>query len=202
MKKQTGVSIDAQVWDAYRDACSREKLRLAEPMEEFLRLVVTKGSALAVMNMMRESGKAGPEGFEAYARVLLNWYRNGIALIHVTDDSEAPVESMLLQALKGVADPQLRRDIQDALMVRPGKQRGQRGKIEKSTVTETPAAIDESAVEPEVSVASRIENIKTQVSGLHLDAGSAQEMLNNIHQIREKLKSGGKGRKRKTLAKK
>jgi hypothetical protein len=41
-----GISIDAQVSDVYRDACSREKLRLAELIEEFLRLVSRNGSAL------------------------------------------------------------------------------------------------------------------------------------------------------------
>jgi hypothetical protein len=33
MKGQTGVWIDAQVWDVYRELCDREKLRLSEPIE-------------------------------------------------------------------------------------------------------------------------------------------------------------------------
>jgi len=75
-------------------------------------------------------------------------------------------------------------------------------KIEKSTVTETPAAIEESTVEAEASVASRIENIQKQVSGLYMDADHAQELLNKVHQIREKLKGDRKAPKRKTPAKK
>jgi heterodisulfide reductase subunit C len=128
LKKQTGVKIDAQMWDAYRDLCGREKLRLSEPIEEFLRLVLHNGSAVAVLNMVRSVTVARPEGSEAYARVLLNWYKNGQLWIRVTDETEAPVEHMLLQVLKDVADPQLRRDIQESLMIRPRKQTGEKGK--------------------------------------------------------------------------
>jgi hypothetical protein len=38
LKKQTGIWIDGQVWRAYRDLCGREKLRPAEPIEEYVRL--------------------------------------------------------------------------------------------------------------------------------------------------------------------
>ena len=72
MKKQTGVRMDAQVWEAYRDLCSRENLRPNQPIEEFLRLVLHNGSALTVLNTVRSMTGARPEGFEAYARVLLN----------------------------------------------------------------------------------------------------------------------------------
>jgi hypothetical protein len=113
MKKQTGIWVDSQVWSAYRELCNREKLRSAEPIEKFLGFVLKGGSALAVLNMLDAAGPG--EGFEAYARVLLEWYRSGKKWIDVTDEDEAPVEPMLLEALRNVADPQLRREIEEAL---------------------------------------------------------------------------------------
>ena len=73
-------------------------------------------------------------------RVLLNWYKNGQLWIRVTDETEAPVEHMLLHALKDVADPQLRRDIQETLMIRPRKQVGNKDKRKKSTMKEKSVA--------------------------------------------------------------
>jgi hypothetical protein len=61
------------------------------------------------------------EGFEAYARVLLEWYRNGKEWIYVTDEDEAPIEPMLLEALKNVTDPQIRREIEEALTRKTAK---------------------------------------------------------------------------------
>jgi hypothetical protein len=58
-----GVSIDAQVWDVYRGVCSREKLRLDELIEEFLRLVLRIGSALAVLNKIWGVSETMSEGF-------------------------------------------------------------------------------------------------------------------------------------------
>ncbi|MGA3192650.1 MAG: hypothetical protein ABSD73_09100 [Candidatus Bathyarchaeia archaeon] len=131
MKKQTGFWVDAQVWEAYRGLCSREKLRPSEPIEQYLRVILQYGSALTVLNMIRGMAKAGSEGIEAYARVLLDWYKNEKQWIHVTDESEAPVEPMLLNALKKVADPQLRKEIQEALMVRPHEQASKKDESEK-----------------------------------------------------------------------
>jgi hypothetical protein len=37
MKKQTGVLIDSQVWDAYRELCRCEKVRPSELISELLR---------------------------------------------------------------------------------------------------------------------------------------------------------------------
>jgi len=53
--------------------------------------------------------------------VLLEWYRSGKKWIDVTDEDEAPIEPMLLQALRNVADPQLRREIEAALTTKTGK---------------------------------------------------------------------------------
>ena len=91
LKKQTGIWVDGQAWRAYRDLCSHEKLRPAEPIEEFVRFVLRSGSAVAVLNVMQSMEKARSEGLESYARVLLNWYANGRSWISVTDESEAPV---------------------------------------------------------------------------------------------------------------
>jgi len=117
MKKQTGIWVDAQTWQAYRSLCSREKLRRAEPLEKFIRFVLRDGSALSVMNWLENADKA--EGLEAYARVLLNWYKNGTWWINVTDEDEAPIEPMLLSALKEVPEPGLRKEIEDALTIKP-----------------------------------------------------------------------------------
>jgi hypothetical protein len=193
LKKQTGVSVDGQVWDAYRDVCSREKLRLSKSIEEFLRLVLRKGSALTVLNMMETMAKERSEGFAAYARVLLNWYKNGRTWIHVTDESEAPVEPMLLHALKDVADPQLRRDIQEALIVRPRRQADEKDGRRKSTVKEKPAAKEEPPEPAASATLGKIEELKKQVAGRYIDADQAQKMLNKVHRIREKLKSDEKG---------
>lgn len=59
---------------------------------------------------------------DSHARVLLNWYTHGKFFFHVTDEEEAPVEPMLLQALKDVRDEQLRREIEEALVIKPRKQ--------------------------------------------------------------------------------
>jgi heterodisulfide reductase subunit C len=131
MKKQIGVTVDTQVWNGFRNVCAREKLRPSEPIEKFLRFVINNGSALTVLNMMLGIEKTRSEGFEAYARVLLNWYKNGQFWIRVTDETEAPVEHMLLQALRDVSDPQLRRDIQETLMIKSREQTGEKGKWPK-----------------------------------------------------------------------
>jgi hypothetical protein len=197
MKRQTGVWIDAQVWDAYRELCDREKLRLSEPIEEYLRLVVQNGSALTVLNMMQSMARARSGGFEDYARVLINWHRTGQYWIHVTAENEVSVEHMLLQALKEVADPQLRREIRETLMAEP---RRQAEKIERRKKTmKKPAARGESPSRPAqaTTVSERIGDMKRQIVGREMDAEQAQKMLDKIHQIREKLKSDDKGRRRK-----
>ena len=113
MKKQIGVWVDANVWQAYRDLCSREKLRPAEPIEKFLGFILRGGSVISTLNLLEAAAKK--EGLKAYARVLLEWYRNGKLWMYVTDEDEAPIEPMLLEALKHVTDPKLRREIEAAL---------------------------------------------------------------------------------------
>jgi hypothetical protein len=123
MKKQTGIWIDARVWRRYRSLCKREKLRPAKPIEQFLRLIVDGGSALSVLNMLEGMAKERQSSFESYARVLLEWYRNGKMWIYVTDEDEAPVESMLLEALKQVKDHKLRQEIEETLIGKASKKK-------------------------------------------------------------------------------
>lgn len=119
MKKQTGIWVNASMWAAYRELCSREKLRPAEPIEAFVEWVLKTGSALTALNMLQTMNAA--EGFEAYTRVLLSWYKSGKHWIMVTDEDEAPIEPMLLEALKQVGDAELRREIEEALKIKTGK---------------------------------------------------------------------------------
>ena len=119
LKRQIGIRIDGLVWLAYRELCSRERLHPAEGIEMFLRFVVGDGSVVSVLNWLKTAGKV--EGLEAYARVLLNWYTHGERWMYITDEDQAPIEPMLLSALKEVSDPELRREIEEALSIKPVK---------------------------------------------------------------------------------
>jgi len=194
LKKQTGVWIDAQVWGAYRGLCSREKLRPSEPLEEYLRLVLRTGSALTVLNMMQGMAKARSQGLEAYARVLLNWYRNGRQWVPVTDENEAPVETMLLHALMDVADPQLRREVQEALMMKPRKQADKKDGKRKIIVKEEPATKTElPAQSAATAISERIGMIERQVVNHEMGPEQAVKMLEKIRQMRRKLKTDEHG---------
>ena len=127
MKLQTGVRVEADVWQAYKSVCSREKLLPSRPIEDFLRLVVDGDSALGLLSLMREAAKFRVDGHEAYVRVLLDWYLNGKFWINPSDDNEVSVESLLLEGLKIVEDADLRRQIEEALIAH------QRGIYKKST---------------------------------------------------------------------
>ena len=114
---QTGVRVDSELWQTYRLLCRREKLRPSKPIEEFLRLIVDADSALSVLSLMREAARSRVEGLEAYARVLLDWYTHGKFWFHVQGEEDgAPVEGQLLDSLKLIADPDLRKLIEEALI--------------------------------------------------------------------------------------
>jgi hypothetical protein len=123
VKKQIGVWVDAAVWHAYRELCSKERFRPAEPIEKFLQFILHNGSILPILNLMETVGKA--EGFEAYVRVLLGWYRNGKLWMYITDEDEAPIEPMLLEALKLVANCKLRQEIEESLTKIAQKKQGE-----------------------------------------------------------------------------
>lgn len=127
MRLQTGVRVEAEVWQAYKAVCSREKLLPSRPIEEFLRLVVDGDSALGLLTLMREAAKSRVDGYEAYVRVLLDWYLHGKFWLNPSDDNEVSVESLLLEGLKIVVDVDLRRQIEEALIAH------HRGVYKKST---------------------------------------------------------------------
>lgn len=189
MKRQTGVWIDSQIWNVYRRLCKCEKLLPSEPITEFLGFILQNGSPSAVTNMIKVMIKERTESIEAYAHVLLNWYANGKTWMHVTDESEAAIEPMLLQVLKDVIDPQLRTDIQETLLFKPHRQTDRIGRKKKSR--------EKPMTEPaKTNIPKRIGDIKNNIAHSDIDAEQAQEMLRKIHQIREKFKSDRKNRAR------
>jgi hypothetical protein len=132
--------------------------------------------------MMRDMERAGSEGSEAYARVLLNWYANGRGWISVTDEEEAPIEPMLLHALKDVSDPQLRRQIEQALMIKPRKKASGRRKAEK--------AVDkESEVKREDEKAEESKDAKKNT----LSDDDLQKHMDELKKLRELIKGAKTG---------
>ena len=194
MKKQTGIWIDAQVWEAYRGLCSHEKLRPSEPIEEYLRVILRNGSALAVLNMIQGMAKARSEGVEAHARVLLNWYKNKKYWIRTPDENDVSVETVLLQTLKEVADPQLRKEIQEALMIRSIEHGRKISERKESTMKEKPAAQEDPPPKPAKATTSEgTEETKKQSVNHDYAEERRPEMLKKIRQLHEKLKSDEKG---------
>ena len=106
--------MDSELWHAYRQLCSRDGLRPAQPIEDFLRLVVENDSAMSLLRMLRGAAKAQVDGLEAYTRVLLDWYAHEKYWISISDVSTS-VEALLLDALKVVANTDLRAQIEEAL---------------------------------------------------------------------------------------
>jgi len=90
-------------------------LRPAEAVEEFLKLIVDNDSAVSMLGVVRGVVKSRVEGFEAYARVLLDWYTHEKFWCSVGDD-EFSVESLLLDSLKVVVDPDLRKQVEETLI--------------------------------------------------------------------------------------
>lgn len=197
MRKQIGVFVDAQLWNGYREICRREKLWPWEPIEEFLKFILQNGSALTVLSMIQSMTRVEPAAFEAYARVLLNWYKAGRYWVHVTDEIEAPVEQMLLLSLKDVADPRLRGEIQETLIVSPHERSSHKNR--KRSIVNNVAAQEEPPIGIAASATSeRIQEIKKRITGRTMNPEKAKRMLEKIHEIREKLKSDEKDRNRKS----
>jgi hypothetical protein len=175
MRQQTGVRVDAEVWRAYRELCSREKLRPSLPIEEFLRLVLEKESALSLLRLMRGVAKARAEGFDAYARVLLDWYTHGKYWFSVGDDDDVSVEALLLDSLKVVTDAELRRRIEKALVAdqrkRYNKEEGA-SEVEKDSSEEPEADIENEKVEDSESVKAKEANVE-----------KAEEILKEIKRL-------------------
>jgi hypothetical protein len=116
MDRQQDLGARARIWEQYRRLCSNEKLRPAESIEEFLKLVLRTGSPSTVLDMMKAMEKSRVEGIEAYARMLLDWYTHEKFWIDIEDEKQRSAEQLLLEAIKNVQDPQLRRQIEEALV--------------------------------------------------------------------------------------
>ena len=74
MRLQTGLRVDANLWGAYREVCRREGVRPYQPIEEFLKSAVENNSTAALVHIVQEAAKFRAEGYNAYARVVLEWY--------------------------------------------------------------------------------------------------------------------------------
>jgi hypothetical protein len=110
MKRQTGVRVDVEVWEAYKGVCAREELRPSGPIEGFLKVVVEDGSALSVLRLLRGAVRVRVESLDDYAQVLLSWYKGGRRWVY-SEGREVSVDAMLLFVLREVSDPRLRKKI-------------------------------------------------------------------------------------------
>jgi hypothetical protein len=140
--------------------------------------------------------KARSQALEAYARVLLNWYSNGKQWVPVSDESEAPVETVLLHALMEVADPQLRRGVQEALMKGRGKQANRKDGNRKIDGKQEPAAKEKLPAQSAATAFSvRIGEIERQVANHEMGAEQAAKMP----ETRLKLEPRGDPESQKTI---
>ena len=177
MKVQIGVRVEAEVWRAYRALCGRERLRPSVPVEEFLRLVLENGSALGFLGVMRVPAKARAEGVDANARVLLDWYTHEKYYFDAGGENEAPVEGLLLEALKAVTDSELRRRIEEALIARQRQRYLEKRKAAgvEEAAKETPK-LDE---EPEKAATSESVNAKDS------NVEKMQQTIDSLKRLRE-----------------
>ena len=144
--------------------------------------------------MMQGMAKARSKGLEAYARVLLSWYKDGRRWIPVSDEGEAHVETLLLHALTDVADPKLRRSIEEALKMGPSKQADEKVGNGKTFAEEEPAPKPEVPAEsPETAYSKRMGEIEKQVANHEIDQEQAQKILDEIRQMRKNLKTDKQG---------
>lgn len=101
---------------------------------------------------------------------------------------------MLLHALMDVADPQLRRSIEEALMMRPHKQADKKAGKRKIIVKEEPAPKEKPPAESAATAFSeRMGEIEKQVANHEMDPEQAEKMLEKICQMRKKLKTDEQG---------
>ncbi len=176
MKRQTGVRVEAEVWAAYRAVCSREKLRPSLPIEEFLRLVLENDSASRVLSMMRGVARARAEGFDAYARVLLDWYTHEKFWFNAGGEEEASVEALLLNSLKVVADQELRRRIEETLVVQQRK----RYLEKRGAAEDEKTGVEEPNVDGKTEKAEDSKNVKGEESSME----NIQEKLNELKRLK------------------
>lgn len=138
--------------------------------------------------------KARVQGQEAYVRVLLSWYRSGKPWIYVSDQGETSVEALLLNALTNISDPELRREVQETLVKGPPEQADTKGENREMTGEEEPAAKEHVPTESEATASSeRIEGVEDQAANHELSPEQAQKILENLRQMRRKLKTDEHG---------
>ena len=75
--------------------------------------------------------------------------------MYITDEDQAPIEPMLLSALKEVSDPELRREIEEALSIKPAKEKPSKKQVK---------AVEE--------IAEKLEELKN--SGLNSSCSAAE----------------------------
>ncbi len=92
---------------------------------------------------------------------------------------------MLLQILKDIADPLLRKEIVRAISMKPSEQATNSGRGEELALKEEPATMEELSVVSEEIGISAGKDFMDQ----NLDTDQAQKTLKTIRELREKLKS-------------
>jgi hypothetical protein len=129
--------------------------------------------------------KVRSESFDDYARVLINWYTNGKRFVKSRYDTEFSIATMLLQILKDIADPLLRKEIVRTISMKPSEQATNSGRGEELALKEEPATMEElSVVSEEIGISGGKDFIDQ-----NLDIDQAQKTLKAIRELREKLKS-------------
>jgi hypothetical protein len=184
LKKQTGFWVDAEVWDGYKRICKLEELRPYAPVEGFLRVVLSCGSALVVLAILRDMVASRVECFEDYCRVLLSWFRQGRFFVPMAG-GQVHLETLLLLALKEVVDSKLRGEIREALMMKHVEEKDG----EKSGLDDE--LDEEEEVAPKLGaphIAERLERIGEEVRGRELSTETVDKALKKLLEIQEKLK--------------
>ncbi|MCK4478161.1 hypothetical protein KAU88_06505 [Candidatus Bathyarchaeota archaeon] len=113
LKTQIGVWIDSATWNAYKMLCSREKLRPAEGLEEFLKVVNCEGSVAAALQLLRST--ADDEGVKAQVEVLMKWSRQGKYWFYDNRGKQVNIKGVLLEKLGKIRDPRLRAEVEALL---------------------------------------------------------------------------------------
>lgn len=196
MKVQAGVRVDGEVWDAFKRLCKNEEVREGAMVEGFLNVVLECGSALSVLHMLRRAVRAGVEGFDDYAHVLLNWYRDERRSVYM-DGREVAVDDALLLALKAVSDSRLRGEIREALVEKQVDRASKLDDGEAPVAKEEPMA-EEGEIVPEgglPAVSKRLRDIAKNIEGRKLRPEQAELVLKQIKEVRRKLKLGRRSKK-------
>jgi hypothetical protein len=192
VKVQAGVRVEGEVWGAFKVVCKSEEVREGAMVEGFLNVVLECGSALSVLHMLRRAVRAGVEGFDDYARVLLNWYRGGRRSVYM-DGREVMVDGALLLALKAVSDSRLRGEIREALVEKQVDRATKLYDVEEAPVAKEEPMVEEGEMVPEgglPAVSKTLRDFAKNVVGQKLGPEEADLALKQIKEVRRKLKLG------------